>query len=328
MKILVVGLGSIGTRHLNNLLACGVSDVVICRERNLKTSGKLAINGLPIVHDYDNALSFGMDAVVIANPTSLHMTYAKKAIEAGCHVYLEKPVSNSLDGMDEILLLSQKQKRTVMVGCQMRFHPNLEDIRNWVQEGILGKVFSVNVDFGELLPLWHPYEDYQQSYAARKDLGGGVVLTQIHDLDYLFWIFGPIIQVYAVGGHLTPLKIDVEDTALISLLTKEGVPIQIRMDYWRNPPVRKMSVVSEKGEIVWEYSKGEALLYQDGKIIQCSSVPDNWERNDMFLAAMKDFLHSIHNGKTLRCPLKDGIDVLKIAMDVKKSLESGEVIRR
>ena len=179
---------------------------------------------------------------------------------------------------------------------------------------------------GEYLPNWHPWEDYRKSYSAKKEMGGGVILTLIHELDYLFWLFGKVERVYAIGGKLTTLGIDVEDTALISLLTRTGISIQLRMDYWRKPSVRTMSIIGEKGEINWDYYKGEILLSDRKGNIELFKTSKTWDRNCLFLKTMKDFLNAINNKSQPRTTLKDGIDVLKIAIAAKNSIKFGKAI--
>jgi len=319
MSALVVGLGSIGCRHLRNLYTLGVRDLSAFRSRNLPLSGDIPPD-VKIFKDYQTALLKKPEVVVIANPSALHLPYAKQAVEAGCSVYLEKPISNSLEGVSVLEALAASQNVKVLVGCQFRFHTHLEKIKEWMEEKKWGHIFSVVVDTGEYLPDWHPWEDYRESYAARKKLGGGVLLTQIHDLDYLYWLFGPIEKVFAMGGQLTPLQLDVEDTALVSLLTQNQTPIQLRTDYWRKPPVKRLHAVCEKGEIFWDYHARSLKVLHDGKILEHFLLDESWERNQMFLASLKNFLNSVENKETPRVPLSEGIYVLKLALAIKESM--------
>ncbi len=327
MRALVAGLGSIGIRHLNNLYALGIEELSVFRSRNFPPPAEIKSKNVEVFQDYDRALSSKPDIVVIANPTSYHLPFAQKALDADCHVYLEKPVSHNLESTGRLLAVAEERKRVVMVGCQLRFLRTLEAVKEWLWDGFPGRILSVAVDMGEYLPDWHPWEDYRQSYSARADMGGGVILTLIHELDYVYWLFGPIRSVYAMGGQLTRLEIDSEDTALISLLTKQNVPVQLRMDYWRKPSVRKMNIVGEKGEIDWDYYSGEASLSREGAVIKKASLPDNWERNDLFLSIMKNFLEAIKNNSIPRSPLTEGIEVLKTAMAAKESIDKNEVVQ-
>lgn len=326
MKALVVGLGSIGARHLNNLHTLGVEDLSVLRTRNLPPPTEIPKN-VRVFQDYEQALFAQPDFVVIANPTAYHLPFAQKALGAHCHLYLEKPLSHNLEGTAELLQLAKTKKRIVAVGCQFRFDPNLEQIQRWLLEDQLGTIFSVVIDMGEYLPAWHPWEDYRESYSAREDMGGGVILTLIHELDYPYWLFGPVKRVFAMGGQLTPLEMDVEDTALISLYTKTGLPIQLRMDYWRKPPVRKMHIVGERGEIFWDYYKGETALVDRAGKVQICQTPESWERNSLFLATMKNFLEAIENKAKVRTSLAEGIAVLKIALSAKTSIREQTVVQ-
>lgn len=326
MRALVVGLGSIGVRHINNLQTLGVPELTAFRLRNLATPGSIP-DCVQIYFDYDEALSQKPDIVVIANPTSYHLPYAQKAVENGCHLYIEKPISHTLDGSEKFHETAAKNQCIVSVGCQYRFHENLERIKSWLDERKIGKIFTVSVDMGEYLPDWHPWEDYRKSYSAKKEMGGGVVLTLIHELDYLFWLFGKVEDVYAIGGKLTPLEINVEDTVIISQSTEKGIIVQLRMDYWRKNPVRKMSIVGEKGEIFWDYYQGETILSDRKGETESFKISNKWNRNDLFLATMKDFLYAIENKTQPRTTLRDGIDVLKIAMAVKQSIKERKIIK-
>lgn len=326
MKALVVGLGSIGTRHLNNLCRLGIGNLSAFRQRGLSPPFEVLDRDVRIFKDYNKALEDGPEMVVIANPTAYHVPFAIKALEARSHVYIEKPLSHTLEGTERLTELAEGKDRVVMIGCQLRFHPNIEAIKQWIQEKVIGRIFSVYVDTGEYLPSWHPWEDYQQSYAAQAKLGGGVILTLIHELDYLYWLLGAVESVYAMGGHLTPLEVDVEDTALISLWAREKIPVHVRMDYWRSPPVRKMHIVGEHGEIFWDYYAGQANIVQNGSVIKQSNLPENWERNDLFFATMKNFLDAIEKRTSVRVSLTDGVNVLKIALAAKASLSQKEVI--
>lgn len=326
-KALVIGLGSIGVRHLNNLYKLGIKDLSAFRIRKLQPHLDLIPKDIKIFYDYQKALDNNPDIVVISNPTYLHIPYAIEAIKNGCHVYLEKPISNSLNRLDELIKFQNKQKSIVTIGCQLRFHTNLEEIKKWLDNGLLGEIIHVKVETGEYLPSWHPWEDYRKSYASQNKMGGGVVLTMIHDLDYLYWLFGKMKSVYAIGGHLTPLEIDAEDTALISLLTDSNIPIHLSLDYWQKPPIRILKIVGEKGIIFWDYYKGEAILMHDGKVVKESNINKKWERNDMFLSIMKNFIDAINNNDVIRSPLNEGIDTLKISLAILKSMGKNKVIK-
>ncbi|HEC27140.1 MAG TPA: Gfo/Idh/MocA family oxidoreductase [Gammaproteobacteria bacterium] len=322
MRALVVGLGSIGIRHLNNLKALSVEDLSVCRRRNLPLHTDVDLDGITVFLDYQQALQSRPDIVVVSNPTSMHAKYARLALDMGADIYLEKPVSHDVMNIPDIQAAAQKHGSICAIGCQLRFDPTLEAVKQWLNTDRIGKLLTVSCDSGEYLPDWHPWEDYRNSYAARSDLGGGVILTVIHEFDYLYWLFGPIERVYAEGGALTSLAMDVEDTVMALFKTRRGVPIHLRLDYWRKPSVRCLNIVGEDGEINWDYYQGKATIVdRSGNITDSVERNDSWDRNDMFIAAMRDFLDAIRTRKNPRTPLQEGIDVLRIAMATRDSIE-------
>ena len=152
------------------------------------------------------------------------------------------------------------------------------------------------------------------------------LMTLIHEIDYLFWLFGKFKSVYATGGSLTKLNINVEDTVVSNIVTNSNIPISLRMDYWRNPPTRQLNIVGEKGQLFWDYySKETTIIYNSGKKI-VNKLPKNWNRNYMFVDIIKDFILRISKNKKIKIPLKDGIYALKVAIALKKSLTQSKKI--
>jgi len=174
MKFLIAGLGSIGRRHLRNLIALGENDVLLYRTHSSTLPDK-DLGNFPVESSLDAALTQKPTAVIVSNPTSLHLDIAIPAAEAGCHLFLEKPISHSLHRVPEFKYLVEQQKVQVFTGFQFRFHPGLIAIKRLLSEGVIGQPLSVRAHWGEYLPNWHPWEDYRHSYSARPDLGGGML---------------------------------------------------------------------------------------------------------------------------------------------------------
>lgn len=203
LRALIVGLGSIGQRHARNLRALLGADVELLAYRARGLSHVIADGGATNPHEsvserlaiteyatLDEALARRPDIAFVCNPTRLHLAAAQRIAEADCHLFLEKPISDTLDGVDELARTVRDRGLITVVGCQLRFHPLLRRVHAVLREGALGGVTAARIACGEYLPGWHPYEDYRTTYAARRDLGGGVILTLIHELDYAYWLFG------------------------------------------------------------------------------------------------------------------------------------------
>ena len=222
MKFLIVGFGSIGRRHFRNLLTLGEKDILFYRTNNSTLDDKELADYL-VETDLESALAHKPDAVIIANPSAYHLDIAIPAARQGCHILLEKPVSHSMQRVKEFSKVVQESGSKVLVGFHFRYHPNLIKVKQLLEEKKIGRVLSFRSHWGEYLPGWHPWEDFRSSYAARKDMGGGVLLTLCHNFDYLRWLLGDAQVHSALLGYNSGLGIEVEDTADVSLICGQDV---------------------------------------------------------------------------------------------------------
>ena len=250
MKILVVGYGSIGKRHVNNLTKIKDIEILVCSKN--KNVNILKKNGVKIFESLAEAIKEKPDVGIICNETSFHVKTAIKLAKHNCHLFIEKPLSNSLKDINVLLDLVKKKKLITMIGCDMRFHKCIQEIKKIIESGDLGKIISVRVENGSYLPDWHPGEDYRTSYASKKKLGGGVVLTLIHEIDYLYWFFGRINEVSAITGKISDLEISVEDFAAITLRFQKKIIGEVHLDYFQQPEFRNCKIIGNKGIIYWD----------------------------------------------------------------------------
>src|SRR5215471_3598126 len=244
--LLIVGLGSVGRRHFRNLKSLG------CREFILHRTGQSSLpddelRGSVAVEDLDEALQYKPIAAIISNPTSMHMSAALPAAEAGCHLFVEKPVSDKLEDVRELKQVTDKQGLTTLVGFQFRFHHSLHQIKSWIDAGAIGRIVSARASWGEYLPDWHPWEDYRTGYSARRALGGGVLLTLCHPFDYLRWLLGEVEAVSAMAGRLSDLELDVEDSAIVSLSFASGAIGSVYLDFVQRPPSHHLHIIGTRG---------------------------------------------------------------------------------
>ena len=321
---MIAGLGSIGRRHLRNLLGLGERDILLYRTHQ-STLPDDELAPFPVESDLESALAHQPDAVIVSNPTALHLDVAIPAAEAGCHLLLEKPITDRMD--DRVNTLNKivaDKKLQVLVGYQFRFHPVLAQIKARLQTGTLGKPLSVCAHWGEYLPGWHPWEDYRQGYAARKDLGGGVVNTLCHPLDYLRWLFGEVDSLRAMTGQVSQLELDVEDVAEVLLKFRSGIIGTVHLDYFQRPPSHWLEINTENGHIRWDNATGEARVYSvQDETWQTLTPPQGFERNQLFMEETRHFLALIRGEEASRCSLMDGIRSLQMTEAVHASASSG-----
>lgn len=326
MKILIVGFGSIGRRHFNNLLALGENDILFYRT-NKSTLDDEALSGHIVETELEAALTHRPDAVIVSNPTALHLDVAIPAALAGCHILLEKPISNTMDRVVEFQEAVEAGGGQVLVGYQYRFHPSLQRLKQELEAGAIGRPLSVRAHWGEYLPGWHPWEEYQGGYSARSDLGGGVILTLSHPLDYLRWLLGEIASLWSFSGKLSDLEIDVEDCAEVGLRFASGVIGSVHLNYVQQPPAHRLEIVGTSGTLAWDNASSLVSIYRARTGEWSTDHPqDGFKRNDLFLAETRHFLQVARREAEPLCSLVDGIQALRLSLAALDSQEQGWLI--
>ncbi|HSB01591.1 MAG TPA: Gfo/Idh/MocA family oxidoreductase, partial [Anaerolineales bacterium] len=268
------------------------------------------------------------DAIIVSNPTAFHLDVAIPAAKTGCAILLEKPISHSTQRLDQLEEAVRKSGAKVLVAFQFRFHPGMLRAKQLIEAGEIGRILSAHVHFGEYLPAWHPWEDYRKGYAARADMGGGVVLTQCHSLDYLPWLVGDeAASVWGLTGKLSDLEVDVEDTAKIGLRFADGALGSLHLDYDRQPPVHTFDIAGTQGTIKWDLADGATRIYRaEKKDWEVYPLPAEWERNVMFVEQMKHFVAVVRGEAEPACTLEDGIRVQRLVEAVHESQRSGRLV--
>jgi len=199
-------------------------------------------------------------------------------------------------------------------------------------------VLTVHVHWGEYLPQWHPWEDYRQSYAARSDLGGGVIVTLTHPLDYLRFIVGEVDVLWSFNGHLSPLDLDVEDIAEIGLTFANSTVGGVHLNYIQRPPVHRMEIVGTNGTLRWDNADGVLHFYKlpapfgsysdnpPAPAIESFPPPEGFDRNQLFVEQTRHFLEVVRGESELVCTLEDGIQALRLALAAKESASTRQAI--
>lgn len=256
MKLLVIGCGSIGRRHALSTRQLGwqlaVADIdpqraaVVARETGAEVS----------FADLDEAIAWGPDAAVIATPHIRHIEHARRMARVGVDILIEKPLSHTLDGIEDLNGTCARHGVRAWVVSNMRFHPAVKALAAALPR--IGRVYYARSHYGDYLPSFRPGRDYRELYCARRESGGGLVLDgAIHEIDLVMWLFGPVRRVRGTVGHLSELEIDVEDFADLGLEHESGVRSMITFDYFRRWARRGMEIVGEGGQIIWA-SEGKA----------------------------------------------------------------------
>jgi predicted dehydrogenase len=275
-----------------------------------------------------DAWSWSPDVALVTVPNSLHLPLALEAARRDCHLFIEKPLSHRLNGLGELLSVVDERSLVTLVGCNMRFHPGIRKIKSLLDEGTIGRVVSARVEGGQYLPDWHPWEDYRHGYSARRDLGGGIILDGVHEIDYLRWILGEVGLVACLSGRLARLEIDTEDTAGILLRFLNGTIGELHMDYVQRAYSRTCQIIGDEGTIRWDYTSGEVRCYTAAaQGWQVFPNPPGWEANQMYLDEMRHFLKCIAGEEKPLADVYEGKRTLEVALAAKESAASRRMIQ-
>ncbi len=323
MDFLIIGCGSIGKRHLGNLINMGYQDVCVF-DPQLKVLDQIVSEfGVTIFSDFDEALRSAPDAVILSNPTAFHIPMAIKTAKYGAHLFIEKPLSHSMEGVSELLAIVQEKKLVAMVAYSLRFYRGILLIRELLERGEIGNPFFAHAEAGQYLPDWRPSTDYRNQYSARSDQGGGVILDLSHEIDYLLWLFGPAQNVSAVKAKLSSLEIDVEDTADILIEHSSGVISSVHLDYLQRIPVRNCKIVGSEGTLKWDYFNDSVEVF--------TSQSDEWQeynyatdRNEMYTNELRHFIDCVQQKTPPKISLEDGIKVLQVALSAIQASDTGQ----
>ena len=330
MRALIVGLGNVGRRHLANLRRLEPKAHVTAWRRQSGAGGRDTgdAGADEVVYSIEDALRSKPDCAVIANPSSQHVATASALAREGIPLLIEKPLSDGLPGIDELLAACESRGIALMVGYNFRHYRPLQSAKRALDEGRIGRLMSLRVEVGQYLPDWAPGLDYRKSSSASRALGGGALLELSHELDTSRWLLGEVTQVSAQLARLSDLDIDVEDTAEITLVFQSGAIGSVHLDMTRRPMARSCRVIGTEGTLTWDWQDHRTRLYspKEGRWEDVAPAAQQ-ERNEMYLSEMGHFLACVRGE---RKPFADGRDakrVLEIVLAAKRSAAEQRTIR-
>lgn len=326
MRILLVGCGSIGERHICNLRHIAAGEIMACDTDLERLSLMKKKYDIDAFTELERALKQKVDAVIVCTPPSMHIPVALAAINKNAHVFIEKPMSHTLRGVNKLIKKATGKKLVIFVGYNFRFHPGLRLVKKMLDKGKIGRVLSARAEFGQYLPDWRPLQDYRKSYTARKELGGGIILDGSHELDYMRWLLGEVKEVSCFASKLSRLEVDTEDTAKI-LLKFEGEAVAgVHLDFVRRGYTRNCELVGEKGNIIWSYEDAAVKVYS-AKSRSWRTFRTKADPNDMYIEEVKHFLRCISRKEKPLIDVEDAKRTLEIALAAKRSARTGRMIK-
>ena len=331
MKVLVVGLGSIGKRHIQNIKKIDPSiKIFVWRQASKETDIGVSRSFVEdIFFEKKQALACQPDITLVTNPAPFHLGVAIDFLIHGSHVFIEKPLSISLKDTDRLLKVCKDQKKVLMIGYVLRFCEPLNVIKKALSEKKIGHVLSAHASVGSYLPDWRPNTDYRNAVSAKHSLSGGILFELSHEIDYLSWFLGEVDSVSAQLSKMSNLEIDVHDTAKLILKFKTGSLASIHMDMVDHAHHRSCRMIGSEGTLVWSSEDNNCVKSFDGKKKQWEILYQDSEedKNAMYLKELKHFLMCIDSGCSPLVDGRSGRRILEISLAAELSAKEGRVVQ-
>jgi predicted dehydrogenase len=277
---------------------------------------------------WEDGLGDRPDGVLVCTPPSSHVALARRALEAGAHVFVEKPLANDTAEVPALLDLAERSDRVLAVGFNLRFLPSLRRVKALIDSGRVGKIFAARAAFGFYLPEWRPGRDYRDNYATRSAEGGGVLLDLIHEFDYLGWMFGEAAEVFCTAGHLSPLAGDTEDLAEVTVRFACGVLAQVHLDYLRRAYRRDLEIIGDTGVITWDYrTRAVQVLGPAPDQVEAQDGSTDAANETMYVEEIRHFVRCMEGSERSLVDGREALRSLRMVEAAKQSASEGRWVK-
>ena len=312
VSILIAGCGSIGRRHARVLRSVDVLDIRACDPAAVQRD--IFLGESPTVQMYESfedGLRAGPEAVLICTPPWLHVPQATQAINAGCHVLCEKPLSDTTDGIDALSALAAQKSKKAMVALCFRYHAGLVKAKSYLDAGRVGRLVSIRCMVGEHLPDVRP--DYRTLFSAQK--GGALDLT--HEIDLAVWYAGaPVRQTLAFTRNYSDIGIAAPDLAEILLDFENRCLASIHLDFFQRPRRRQTELVCTGGVILVEFARWDHCTVSVYEAASKTWLHEEFttDRDDMFRAEDQEFMQAVAEDKPIRYTIAEGRKSVEVVL--------------
>ena len=320
----IVGLGSIGCRHLRlaRELRSDLNIVAVRSRKGKKIEEEKLVDS--VVYSLEDAIGCGIEAAIIATPAVYHVQQAIELMGKGIHVLIEKPLSHSLDNTNKLLRIAKISKLVGLVGYCLRYDPAALKFKEILATEKIGQILSVQVNCSSYLQDWRLNMDYRQSVSAKKELGGGVLLELSHELDYIRWFFGDMKSVYANIQNSGTLDIEVEDSADMIFESDKGFSVSVHLDFNSRNTRRECIARCSNGDLTWD-AIANKVTWQTANGSEELETYKN-DRDYIYKEQLNHFFDCIENNKSPSVSLNDGVAVLRMIDSAKESYRTGKRI--
>ncbi len=329
MKFVIIGLGSIGKRHIKNLLNFGIKPHNITgidpRQDRINETKKLF--NIDSTYRNLNKLDKSYNAAIICSPTSLHIKQAIFLAKKKINIFIEKPLNHNLSKINVLKNIVKKNNIKVLITYPFRFSKHGQKLKEIVKSKKLGKIYFFRGIFSEYLPDWHPWENYTKFYMAKKNLGGGSLLDQSHLIDMCHFLFGEAKEIYGcINSKVSDLKVETDDLVNMNVKFKNGVMGNIHQDMIGRKHQKNLEIICKYGNIFWDVYDLSVKIY-NAKTKKLKKYTFHKDHNKMYENQTNHMIKILKNVEKPKINLDDGIHTMKIIKAAKKSYKSGKVVK-
>ncbi|HEV3069833.1 MAG TPA: Gfo/Idh/MocA family oxidoreductase [Solirubrobacteraceae bacterium] len=316
MKILVVGLGSMGRRRLRNLRYLGVKQLAGVEPAPARRAEVAGEFGIPAFATLPEGLAWEPEALVISTPPDQHVGYAIEAARRGLPFFTE--AGTAVARMDELIATVRDSRSLGAPSCTLRFHSAVQLMRARLAEGAIGRPLFVTNDVGQYLPDWHPWEDYRSYYVAQRHTGAAREIIPF-ELNWLTSLFGPLADFSCFRDKLSQLDVDIDDYYAALLRFQNGVQGTLVVDVISRPALRRARIVGEEGTLEWDWNgrcmrewqvgNGSWIEHPDPQPI--AGPGGEWVSENMYIEEMRGYLRAIDGREAWPLSLEDDLALVE-----------------
>ncbi len=315
-KVAVIGLGSIATRHRNNLKRLFPDSILYAMSASGRIPNEEISDCDTLVENLEELINHKPEMVIVASPAPYHCSHAIPLINAAIPTLIEKPVAAHMDDVELLIDATNKNSTPVLVGYCLRYLPSAQKIKTLLEQKVIGDIYNTFIQVGQYLPSWRKDKDYRNSVSAQKKLGGGALLELSHELDYAQWLLGDLEHEFSILRSTNELSLDVEDIADILLTTKRGGVCNIHLDFLQRTPQRTCSLIGSQGRLDCDLIANRITLCTGKGVKEIYSEPE-WDKNLMYVSMIQDFKKIIDEGSYSKSIISQSTNIVKLIECIK-----------
>lgn len=308
----VVGCGSIGKRHLNNLLRRSTIEKIYVVTKNEQCLDRVQNRDRIIVRESPKDIC--ADIAIIANETHKHMEAALHMASAGMHLFIEKPLSHNSDDFSKLKNLVEMKKLKAFVAYNLRYLKAFQSLKTIIANKTIGELYFAQIEVGQDLPSWRPNRDYRETYSASSKKGGGVALDLSHEIDYMRFLFGDPCSWKVIKTRISNLEIDTDDIFEGMYLFPNKFLCTVHLDYLQKQKRRVLRIVGSQGTAACDFID-KRILVTAVDVVTTLTDETLFDVGKTYQDEMDHFINTVEEGTEPMITLADSMKIYELIED-------------